>query len=38
MKRILENNWRHKTLEGLEKRNFGNPNEAPTKQGRPEKK
>lgn len=30
MKRILENNWRHKTLESLEKRNFGNPSDAPT--------
>ncbi|HYF68440.1 MAG TPA: contact-dependent growth inhibition system immunity protein [Ohtaekwangia sp.] len=30
MKRILENNWRHKTIESLENRNFGNPSEAPT--------
>jgi hypothetical protein len=26
----LENNWRGKTIENLEKQNFGNPNEAPT--------
>ena len=26
----LENNWRHKTLEYLEKKNFGDPNNAPT--------
>jgi hypothetical protein len=25
-----ENNWRYKTIENLEKHNFGNPNEAPT--------
>ena len=30
VKRALENNWRHKTIENLEKQNFGNPNEAPT--------
>lgn len=30
MKQTLENNWRHKTIENLEKQNFGNPNEAPT--------
>ena len=30
MKRALENNWRHKTIENLEKQDFGNPNEAPT--------
>lgn len=30
MKTTLENNWRHKTIENLEKQNFGNPNEAPT--------
>lgn len=27
----LENNWRNKTIENLEKRNFGSPNEAPTR-------
>ena len=26
----LENNWRHKTIENLEKKNFGDPNNAPT--------
>src|SRR3546814_4391581 len=26
----MENNWRNKTIEALEKRNFGNPAEAPT--------
>jgi len=26
----LENNWRHKSIENLEKQNFGNPSEAPT--------
>lgn len=26
----MENNWRNKTLQALEKRNFGNPAEAPT--------
>ena len=26
----LENNWRDKTIENLEKQNFGNPNEAST--------
>ncbi|SFC83171.1 hypothetical protein SAMN05421747_1338 [Parapedobacter composti] len=26
----MENNWRNKTLEALEKRSFGNPTEAPT--------
>lgn len=30
MKLTLENNWRHKSIENLEKQNFGNPNEAPT--------
>ena len=30
MKLTLENNWRDKTIENLEKQNFGNPNEAPT--------
>jgi hypothetical protein len=30
VKQTLENNWRHKSIENLEKRNFGNPNEAPT--------
>lgn len=27
----LENNWRYKTLENLEKHEFGDPKEAPTK-------
>lgn len=26
----MENNWQNKTIEALEKRNFGNPAEAPT--------
>ena len=26
----MENNWRHQTIENLEKQNFGNPDEAPT--------
>lgn len=26
----MENNWRNKTIEALEKRDFGNPAEAPT--------
>lgn len=26
----LENNWRQKTIESLEKKDFGNPNEVPT--------
>ena len=26
----MENNWRHKSIENLEKQNFGNPSEAPT--------
>jgi len=26
----MENNWRNKTLQALEKWNFGNPTEAPT--------
>ncbi len=30
MKATLENNWRHKSIENLEKQNFGNPGEAPT--------
>lgn len=30
MKQTLENNWRHQTIENLEKQNFGNPDEAPT--------
>jgi len=30
VKLTLENNWRDKTIENLEKQNFGNPNEAPT--------
>lgn len=30
MKATLENNWRHKSIENLEKQNFGNPTEAPT--------
>ena len=30
MKAILENNWRHKSIENLENQNFGNPGEAPT--------
>lgn len=30
MKATLENNWRHKSIENLEKQNFGNPNDAPT--------
>lgn len=30
MKTTFENNWRQKTIESLEKKNFGNPNEAPT--------
>ena len=29
-KQTLEHNWRHKTIENLEKQNFGNPNQAPT--------
>jgi hypothetical protein len=28
--KALENNWRQKSLENLEKRNFGNPHDAPT--------
>lgn len=31
VKATLENNWRHKSIENLEKQNFGNPNDAPTK-------
>jgi hypothetical protein len=27
----MEKNWRHKTIENLEKQDFGNPNEASTK-------
>ena len=27
---LAANNWRHKTIEILENKNFGNPNEAPT--------
>ena len=30
MKDVLENNWRHKSIENLEKQDFGNPNDAPT--------
>lgn len=30
MKATLENNWRQKSIENLEKQNFGNPSEAPT--------
>jgi hypothetical protein len=30
VKKTFENNWRQKTIETLEKKNFGNPNEAPT--------
>lgn len=30
MKATLENNWRHKCIEDLEKQSFGNPSEAPT--------
>lgn len=30
MKSTLENNWRQKSIENLEKQNFGNPSEAPT--------
>ncbi len=30
MKQALENNWRYKTIENLEKQNFGVPNDAPT--------
>ena len=30
MKSTFENNWRQKTIESLEKKNFGNPNEAQT--------
>jgi hypothetical protein len=30
VKVTLENNWRHKAIENLEKKNFGNPIEAPT--------
>lgn len=30
MKAALENNWRQKSIENLEKQNFGNPSEAPT--------
>jgi hypothetical protein len=30
VKETLENNWRDKTIENLEKQNFGNPSEAPT--------
>ena len=30
MKMTLENNWRQKTIESLEKKDFGNPNEVPT--------
>ncbi len=26
----MENNWRQKTIEGLEKKNFGDPRDAPT--------
>jgi hypothetical protein len=29
VKAILENNWRQKSIENLEKQNFGNPSEAP---------
>lgn len=30
MKATLENNWRQKSIENLEKQNFGDPSEAPT--------
>lgn len=30
MKATFENTWRQRTIESLEKKNFGNPNEAPT--------
>lgn len=30
MKAPLENNWRQKSIENLEKQNFGNPSAAPT--------
>jgi hypothetical protein len=30
VKKTFENNWRQKTIETLAKKNFGNPNEAPT--------
>jgi contact-dependent growth inhibition (CDI) system CdiI-like immunity protein len=30
LKQILENNWKYKTIENLEKQNFGDPNDAPT--------
>ena len=30
MEQRLEDNWKSKTIESLEKRDFGNPNEAPT--------
>lgn len=30
MKAILENNWRQKSIENLEKQKFGDPSEAPT--------
>ena len=30
MKKTLENNWRQRTIESLEKKNFGNSNEAAT--------
>lgn len=30
MKATLENNWRQKSIENLEKHNFGSPSEAPT--------
>lgn len=30
MKAVLENNWRHKSIENLEKQDFGNPIDAPT--------
>ena len=30
MKATLENNWQQKSIENLEKQNFGNPSEAPT--------
>ena len=30
MNHKFENNWRYKSIENLEKQDFGNPNEAPT--------
>lgn len=30
MKAVLENNWRHKSIENLEKQDFSNPIDAPT--------